>query len=177
MGGQYHVAGPIGYRSVQMGYAIVKQLLDIAHGVCCWACLLLCDRSQGGKHRAVYRSRIIEECAAHLLDEFLSRFVKEGGVALFFGILSCHTVVWGNVWVGLILGRPWAGTFEACQCVFNVPWNGDVYFLFFVTPVYGEPNVSCALPILGECVVFFEVVHEVFGVFPVHIFNPEIVHA
>ena len=51
-----------------------------------------------------------------------------------------------------------------------------MYFLFFVIPVYGEPNVSCALTVLGDCVVFFEGVHEVFGVLPVHILDPEIVH-
>ena len=50
------------------------------------------------------------------------------------------------MWVGLILGRPWAGMFEARQCVFNVPWHGDVDCLFFVVPDYGEPDVSFARP-------------------------------
>ena len=43
MGGQDHVAGPIGDRGVRMGCGVVKQLLDLAHGVCCWDCLLRRD--------------------------------------------------------------------------------------------------------------------------------------
>ena len=159
MGVQYHVSGQIGYSGIRMGCGIVKKLLDLAHGVCCWACLLRFDQAQGGKHRAVYRSRIVEEWSAHILDEFLSRLVKEGGFVLFFSVLSCRTVFWGNVWVGLILGRPWAGMFEARQFVFNVPWHGDVHLMFFVISVNGEPNLSCACPILGDCIVFFEGVH------------------
>ena len=76
-----------------------------------------------------------------------------------FGVLLCRTVVWGNVLVRLILGCPWAGMFEARQCVLNVPWHGDVDFLFFVVPVYGEPDVSFAGPVMGDCVVLFEDVH------------------
>ena len=174
MGDQYHVAGPIGYSGVRMGYGIVKQLLDLAHGVCCWACLLRCDRAHSGKHREVYRSRIVEECATHLLEEIVSHLVKGGGVVLSFALLSCRPIVWGNVWVGLILGRLWAGMFEARQCVFHVPWHGDVYFLFFVIPVYGEPNVLCARPVMGYCIVFFEGVHEVFGVLPHTYLTPKL---
>ena len=159
-----------------MGCGIVKQFLDIVHGVCCWACFLRCERAQDSEYCAVYRSRILEDCATHLLDEFLFRLVKEGGVVLLFGVLSCHTVFWVNVRVGLILGCPWAGMFEARQYVFNVPWHGDVYFLFVVIPVYCEPNVLCACPVLGYFVFFLEGVHEVFGVLHVHIFNPKIVH-
>ena len=96
-------------------------------------------------------------------------------MVLLLGVLSCHSVVWGKLWVGLILRRPWAGMFEARQCLFNVPWHGDVHLLFFVIPVNGEPNVSCARPFLGDCIVFFEGVHEVFGVLTVHTLNPEIV--
>ena len=112
-----------------------------------------------------------------VLDKFLSRFVKEGGVVFSFGVFLCRTVVWGDDWVGLILGRTWEDMFEARQCVFNVPWHGDVYFLFFVIPVYGETNLSFDHPLLGVCVVLFEGVHEVFSVLLVHILNPEIVHA
>ena len=108
---------------------------------------------------------------------FLSRLVEEGGVVFLFGVLSCRTVVWGNMWVGLILGRPWVGMFEARQCVFNVPWHGDVHLLLFVIPVNGEPNVSCARSVLGDFIVFSEGVHEVFVVLPVHILNPKIIHA
>ena len=111
------------------------------------------------------------------MEKNLSCLVKEGGVILFFGVFSCRTVVWGNVWVGFILGCLWEGMFEARQCVFNVPWHGDVDFLFFVIPVYGEPDVLFARPVMLDCVVFFEGVHEVFGVFSVHIFDPEIVNA
>ena len=67
--------------------------------------------------------------------------------------------------------------FEARQCVFNVPWHGDVYFLFFMVAVYGEPDVSFACLVMGDCVVFFEGVHYVVGVLPVHIFDPKIVDA
>ena len=63
------------------------------------------------------------------------------------------------MWVGLILGCPWAGMFEARQFVLNVPWHGDVDFLFFVVPVYGEPNAFFACPVTGDCVVLFEGVH------------------
>ena len=160
-----------------MGCGIVKKLLDLAHGVCCWAFLLRCDRAQVGKHRAVYSSCIVEECAAHLLEYFLSRLVEEVVVVLLLGVLSCHTVVWGKLWVGLISGCPWAGVFEARQCVFDVPWHGDVHLLFFVILVNGEPNVLCACPVLVDCIVFFEGFHEVFSVLPAHILNTEIVNA
>ena len=159
MGGQYHVSGLIGYSSVWMGCGIVKKLFDLVHGVCCWSCLLRYDRAQGGKHRAVYRLRIVEEFAANLLDYFLSRLVEEGGVVFLFGVFLFCTVVWGDVCVGLILGRPWAGIFEARQFIFDVPWHGDVRLLSFVIPVNGEPNVSCSRPVLGYCIVFFEGVH------------------
>ena len=66
MGGQYHVTEPIGYRGVRMGCGIVKQLLDLAPGIFCWDCLLNCDQAHGGKYCAVFLSRIVEECAAHL---------------------------------------------------------------------------------------------------------------
>ena len=93
------------------------------------------------------------------MDEFFSRLVKEGGVVLLFVVLPCHPVVWGDVWVGLILGCPWSGMFEARQCVLNVPWNGDVDFLFLVVPFCGDPDVSFACPVMGDCVVLFEGIH------------------
>ena len=46
--------------------------------------------------------------------------------------------------------------FEVRQCVFNVPWHVDVDFIFLVVPVYGEPDVSSAFPVMGDYVVFFE---------------------
>ena len=78
MGIQDHVAGPIGYSGVWMGCSIVKKLLDLAHGVFCWACLLRCNQSQGGKHRAVNSSLIIKECDAHLLEEFFPALSRRG---------------------------------------------------------------------------------------------------
>ena len=79
--------------------------------------------------------------------------------------------------MGLVLGHPWAVMFEARQCVSNVPGHGDLNLLFFIVPVNGEPNLSCARPVLGDCIVFFEGDYEVFGVLPAHILNPEIVNA
>ena len=67
--------------------------------------------------------------------------------------------------------------FEASQCVFNVPGHGDVHLFFFVVPVNGEPNVSCACPVMVDCIVLFEGIHEVFDVLPAHILNPEVVNA
>ena len=34
--------------------------------------------------------------------------------------------------------------------------HGDADFPFFVVPVYGEPDVSFAFPVTGDCVVLFE---------------------
>ena len=78
--------------------------------------------------------------------------------------------------MGLILGRTWESMFEASQCVFDVPGHGDMHLLFFIVPVNGEPNVSCARPFLGDCIVFFEGAHEVFSVLPAHIIKPKIVN-
>ena len=107
----------------------------------------------------------------------MARLFEEGGGVLLFSVLPFCSVVWGNVWVGLILGRPWAGMFEASQRVFNVLGHRDTHLFVFVVSVNGEPNVVCARPVMGNCIVLFVGVHEVFGVLPAHILNPKIVNA
>ena len=81
------------------------------------------------------------------MDEFLSRIVKDRGVVLYFGVLSCCTLVWVGRVGGVDLGVSVRGMFEARQCVPNIPRHGDVDFLFsvsqsMVSPMYRFPAQS-----------------------------------
>ena len=66
---------------------------------------------------------------------------------------------------------------EKFECVRNVAEHRQVHTFVAIIPVHIETKVTCALPIVGDRVIFLEGVNEMLGMFPADVFYSEIIHA
>ena len=69
------------------------------------------------------------------------------------------------------------GLMETFECVVNVDDHLQVHTFVAIIPVQIDTKVTCALPIMGDRVIFLEGVHEMLGMFLSDIFYAEIIHA
>ncbi len=88
---------------IRMSRGIVQKLSYLFHHVLCWICLLCGSRLQCREHGAVITSRIIEESAYDLLNEFLVFFGEQRQGVCVFCVLRLCSIVGLDVWVWLIL--------------------------------------------------------------------------
>ena len=66
---------------------------------------------------------------------------------------------------------------EKFECVRNVAEHRQVHSFVAIIPVHIETNVTCVLPIVGDCVICLEGVNEMLGMFPSNVFYAKIIHA
>ena len=175
MGGQYHVTGTVSDGRVVVSDRVVEQLFDLFEGVFGGGCLLGCDVSQCCEHGTVHYPRIVEECADNLLDESFSGRIESGGCIFVVGELLFCSIFWGNMCMWLVWWSFWSWVVETGECFLYVVWHEDVDSLVFVVPIDCQANVVAAFPLVADGVVFFDGLHEVFGVFSAHVFDAEII--
>ena len=94
-----------------------------------------CDGAKGCEHYWVDSPGIVKEITRDSLNESLIVWGERWGHVSVFGVLSCCTIDWFDVWVGLVLGFARLGVGEAFESACDVCEHGHVNFAVFVVPV------------------------------------------
>ncbi len=156
-----HVTCLVGYNGIRMCNHMVQELFDLDHSVLGGICLLGGNGAKSSYHCAVDASCIVEERADYLPNILLVLFGEGWGRVNGLRILFGCTLHGFDVEIRLVLRLCRWRVLELDECLRYIIAHGDMDAFVDVVLVNIHSKIVCAVPVLGEFVVFIHDAREV----------------
>ena len=135
MARQDHVDGVVGDDDIRVSGCVIEKLFHLLNCLFRWDLLVGGNGAECREHRWINCPCVVKESTCHFLNEFLIFWGARWGRVSVFGVLSCLTIYWFDMWVGLVLGFARVGVVKAFESGCDVCEHGQVNFAVFLVPV------------------------------------------